>query len=366
MSVHDPDSVLVERALSGGDEGFAAIVDRYKGAVLAVALARVRGFDDAEDVTQQVFIEASGRLANLRDPSRLGAWLRSIAIHRSINHLARRRRVAELEEAHPPGVVRAPAPDETLERDELRQRVMAAVGRLSKTQRETVVLYYLSGHTQKEVARILEVPVGTVKYRLFEARKRLKEDMADLVEAALRDSQPDDELAARVLKLLDAHRGGGQMFHGGIWTELNEIGQAGVAGFRQAMEVPNFRSRRAAVHYSGLVPLEEAIELLRKAASDSNRKVRSAAVAHLMGALDIDDDRRRRELLPVALPLLFDRSWKVRFRAAGFLSRPEWAPAVPLETAARALAVERHPGNIRRMQHLVQTILETVTGARTR
>jgi RNA polymerase sigma-70 factor (ECF subfamily) len=356
----------VREALAGGPNAFAPIVGRYKGAVLGVALARLGDFDDAEDVAQQVFVEAFQRLDNLKDPKRLGAWLRSIAIHRSINYLKRRKRDIELEAAHAPPISNVPRPDELLEQAETCQQVMAAIGRLSKAQRETVVLYYLGGHTQQEVAAIQDVPVGTVKFRLHAARIKLKEDMAQMVETMLRDSTPNANFSDRVLRLLDAHQGGGRMWQDDTWHALHEVGRSGVDGYKRAMELPDHRSRRAAVHYSGLLFLDQGIELVTKALADPNRKVRSAAVAHLLGAFEVDEQRGRRELVPLVLPLLFDHSRRVRFRAAGFLSRPEWISAIPLETAARALAQEQDPSTFRRMQELVLALLETVTDAQTR
>ena len=156
------------------------------------------------------------------------------------------------------------------------------------------------------------------------------------------------------------------MWDGDIWNELHEICRSGTTDWLPAMELPNHRSRRAAVHYSGLLPPEQGLELVMKGLADTNRKVRSAAIAHLMGALEVDQERRRRELVPLTLPLLFDRSRRVRFRAAGFLNRPEWASAIPLETVARAFAQEQDLRNIRRLQQLMQTILRTVKGIRTR
>ena len=90
-----------------------------------------------------------------------------------------------------------PTPQARLEASELRQRVLDAIGRLSKTQRETVTLYYISEYSQAEVASILGVPVGTIKRRLHDARERLKEGLLDMVEEVLKDSGPDSALAAR-------------------------------------------------------------------------------------------------------------------------------------------------------------------------
>ena len=360
------DIALVREVLAGTPEAFAPIVERYKGAVLGVAFARLRDFDEAEDVAQQVFIEAFERLGNLKDPKRLGAWLRSIAIHRSINHFKRSQRGSELEKIYAPVSSRMPQPDELLEQAEAREQVKAAIDRLSKTQRETVVLYYLGGYTQQEVAVIQDVPIGTVKFRLHKARTKLKEDMAQMVKELLRGNAPDDSFSDRVLELLDAQRGGGRMWSGDIWNELHDICRSGTTDWLPAMELPDHRSRRAAVHYSGLLPPEQGLELVVKGLADTNRKVRSAAVAHLMHCLEVDQERRRRELIPLTLPLLFDRSRRVRFRAAGYLNSSEWASAIPLETVAHAFAQEQDLRNIRRLQQLVQTILRTVKGIQPR
>ena len=93
-----PDETLVARALAGGPESFAPIIDRYKDAVFGVALAKVRNFHDAEDIAQTVFVEAFQKLRNLREAGRLGPWLRTIAINRSINHLTRKPLVVGLEQ----------------------------------------------------------------------------------------------------------------------------------------------------------------------------------------------------------------------------------------------------------------------------
>ena len=90
------DIELVLAALSGGPEMFSPIIRRYKDAVFAVALARLCNFHDAEDITQEVFIEAFDHLDRLDDPLKLGAWLRSITIHRCIDYLRRRQEVVDL------------------------------------------------------------------------------------------------------------------------------------------------------------------------------------------------------------------------------------------------------------------------------
>ena len=71
------DEELCEAALAGEVAAFGLIVERYQDAVFGIALARVRNFHEAEDIAQQVFVQAFERLEDLKEPSRLGAWLRS-------------------------------------------------------------------------------------------------------------------------------------------------------------------------------------------------------------------------------------------------------------------------------------------------
>ena len=161
------DAELIAAAMAGGPEGFAPIVERYQDAVFGVALARLGDFHEAEDVAQDVFVQAFERLDNLKDPARLGAWLRSITIHRGIDHLRRRIKAAEAYAlAARPNDVATPPPDAECQRQELRRQVMAAIGRLSTTQRETTALFYVNGYSVAEVAAMQEVPVGRVKWVL--------------------------------------------------------------------------------------------------------------------------------------------------------------------------------------------------------
>ena len=232
---------MVAAALAGGPGAFSAIVYRYKEMVFGVALARLRHFQDAEDVTQTVLLEAYERLDRLVDPGRLAPWLRSIAIHRCID-LQRRGGLEESVADRLAGPAPLPTPCEQLEAEELRNGIMAAIGRLSATQRETVTLYYLSGYSQEEVAAMLEVPLGTVKYRLHAARKRLGKELLDMVDDVLTREAPKEDFAERVFGLLDCYSGGDHRWNETI-AELRKIGTDGMEGFIKAFALPHARTR---------------------------------------------------------------------------------------------------------------------------
>ncbi len=366
-------ATLVARALEGGPEAFGPIIVRYKDAVFGVALARLRNFHDAEDLTQTTFVEAFDRLRNLKDPERLGAWLRTITIHRCINFLKRQDRIVVGFEAIEEPAAESPSPDVDFERKRLQERVMEAVGRLSRTQNETVLLHYISEYTVAEVAAIQEVPVGTVKRRLHDARKRLKQDMIDMVEDVLKDSAPNEEMADRVFNLLCAYPSGGAFRDPKTVETLEEIGEAGKDGFTRAMELPHWRSRRLTVHYlagdygDGGPGKDFVLERLKEALQDGNWGVRKAAIRRLMspGPL-LTEEERARSVLPHLLPLLSDPSKRVRSEIVGDLGR--WAlrrapkalvrQALPLRDVCRAAAVETDAKTLKRFQRLLGLLVQ--------
>jgi RNA polymerase sigma factor (sigma-70 family) len=172
--------MAVDQAMSG--LGARLTVDR-QGAIgeIYVALgSTVRsyvqglvGHDDADDVLQRVFYEV-WRHNTRYDPSRsLTAWVLGIARKRAIDHLRRRGNLAvalnDLEE------VAGDDGRELAERYARAQEVRAALTRLPDEQREVLVLAYFGRFTQPEIAKHLDVPLGTVKARAFRGLRRLAE-----------------------------------------------------------------------------------------------------------------------------------------------------------------------------------------------
>jgi len=350
----DSDVQLVADALAGGPSAFGPIVQRYQDAVFGVALARLGDFHAAQDVAQDVFVKAFGSLGALRNPARLGGWLRTMAIHKCVDHLRQRRPTADVTEsraaASPDG-----DPAERLQRRELREAVLEAIGRLSKVQRETVALYYVNGYCVADVAGMLGVPEGTVKGRLYDARANLKREMIAMVEDVLKSEAPREDFTARVLELL------GNPDTPIEWSvlagELREIGEKGADGFEKAMASPSPRIRNFATTLIRKSALggERLIGLLTNALSDSNKHVRRHAARALLVMPDVPEQRKRTAFVPLILPLLRDPSTTVRHKTAMALA--SFAGSVPLAQAAAALATERHPRCRRAQEFLIRNIL---------
>jgi len=139
-----------------------------------VAYAVLRRREDAEDVAQDAFLRAYGRFHQLRDRTRFRAWLVRTTWRLAIDRIRGERRRSQREhdaDAIPLAALPGEAPATHLRRVEL----WAAIDALPPKLRMAIVLAGLEGHNLREVARLLDVPEGTVKSRLFLARKRLRE-----------------------------------------------------------------------------------------------------------------------------------------------------------------------------------------------
>ena len=144
-----------------------------------VAYGVLRHREDAEDVAQEAFVRAHRSIAQLRDRERFRAWLVRMTWRMAIDRLrADKRRVAR------ESTVEA-APEATAEQlasaQERSRRLWAAIDELPDKLRLTIVLSGIDGHDVAEVARLLDIPEGTVKSRLFLARKALAEKLQCLV-----------------------------------------------------------------------------------------------------------------------------------------------------------------------------------------
>ncbi|NKB66072.1 MAG: sigma-70 family RNA polymerase sigma factor [Candidatus Latescibacteria bacterium] len=376
------DAELVATALAGGPEAFNAIVERYRGQVYGVALARLGNFDAAEDIAQQVLIEAYAGLHTLRDPRRLGPWLRATAIHRSIDMLRQQREHLEIDEAA--GELTTDlTPEVELERNQLREQVLTAIGRLSKAQRETTTLYYMGGHSVEAVATMQEVPVGTVKRRLHDARNRLKTEMLKMVEETLKDEAPKEDFSQQVYEALTLYyrkpaswpwreavteaddRAAEEQWENSVGKVLMAYKSDDMKPFERGLQHQQSLTRYHTLGSLQVIyldyspsPLQKKaiLGLIKGALQDPNKRVRSKAVRLLCSRLGLDEDYICKEVLPLVIPMLRDEVAYVRHKVAKELC--SWPAHVPLEEAAGALAAYPDGKDHQLMRRLVNLIIE--------
>jgi RNA polymerase sigma-70 factor, ECF subfamily len=146
------------------------IVHARTDAVYRLSLGIVGDDADARDVTQEAFITAWRQLPSLRDVDRFDAWLYRIALNAARMALRSRgrRRLREIS-LGPEGARRAAAESRATDAG----RLETALRQLSVEQREILALHHVDGRSVADIATILEIPTGTVKSRLFTARRAL-------------------------------------------------------------------------------------------------------------------------------------------------------------------------------------------------
>jgi RNA polymerase sigma-70 factor, ECF subfamily len=171
---------LVLRAQAGSREAFDELVEHFEQTVFAIVLRRLRNRAEALEVTQEVFLRAFRKLGQLREPERFAGWLKQIAIRLSINRAVRRPPEVCAETEVMGNVVERSieSPLDSLLRAERRDEVWGGLERLGDMDRQTLISFYIEGHSLKEMSERFESPVGTIKRRLHTARIRLRDELA--------------------------------------------------------------------------------------------------------------------------------------------------------------------------------------------
>jgi RNA polymerase sigma-70 factor (ECF subfamily) len=185
------DLVLVRRAQAGEVEAFGELVERNRRAVFRAALAAVGSATEADDVAQEAFITAFQKLDGFRGESSFKTWVLAITWRKAIDRrksvtrwmrrlVAPGRSSETGEEWNPMDRLAAGGQsqeDEVMTSD-LQTRLKPLIASLPKRLRDTLLLAGSGDHSYDEIGKMLRIPTGTVKWRVSEARKVLKQKMA--------------------------------------------------------------------------------------------------------------------------------------------------------------------------------------------
>jgi RNA polymerase sigma factor (sigma-70 family) len=181
MSTGLNDNELISKVLSGDQQAYATLVNRYQNYVFTLALRFTKNREDAEEVSQDIFIKAYRALADFRGASKFSTWLYTIVNTTCITFLRKKRlevhsldneKVFELADSQDSGM-RA----NLVEQKSRLAMVNYAIKMLSTDDAEVITLFYKGEQTLEEIAQILGIEANTVKVRLHRARTRLKEKM---------------------------------------------------------------------------------------------------------------------------------------------------------------------------------------------
>lgn len=173
--VAELDSELIGRVRAGDQLALKALYVRHHVKIFRFALRLLRNESAAEDVVSEVFIDVWRSAGGFEGRSEASTWLLAIARNKAFSRLRRRTEDSLDEDAAAAVEDRADTPEVVLQKKDKGDLLRACLTKLSPLHREVIDLVYYHDKSIEEVARIVGAPEGTVKTRMFHARKRLSE-----------------------------------------------------------------------------------------------------------------------------------------------------------------------------------------------
>ena len=176
---------LIKKAQKGDSAAFEKLVSTHEGFVYNLALRTLRSPHDAEDAAQEVFIKAWTSLGSFRGDSKFSVWLYRITGNVCTDMLRRRKDSVSLtledegDDKELEIVDSSPTPHEALEKKERSAALQRALDALPEDYRKAVVLREVGGMSYVEISSALKIDLGTVKSRIFRARKKLCEILSE-------------------------------------------------------------------------------------------------------------------------------------------------------------------------------------------
>jgi RNA polymerase sigma factor (sigma-70 family) len=197
------DKELARAAISGEVSGVSTILGLHAASMRAVALGILGHRPEAEDAVQDAMVVALARIGELRDPAAVGPWLRAIVRNSCLMQVRSLRRGRHVLEATADLPATMPSAEELLERSALKEWTAHAIGRLSEPlQMVTLLRYFSDVSSYEDIAACCGVPVGTVRSRLNEAKRKLGEALLETADARHDDARTlskESEAAAQEL-----------------------------------------------------------------------------------------------------------------------------------------------------------------------
>lgn len=183
------DDVLVNRAKKGDVDAFAALACRYQEKIYNMILGLTKNHLDADDLSQETFLQAYRSLKSFRQQASFYTWLYRVAVNLTLNHLKKRSREKDKQEMEIENVSDGPAfgsrfssPDKQTLRKELRQKLKTAIEGLPLIYRTSFILVELHGMSHSQVSFICRCSEKTVSWRIHQARKMLQTKLSPYLE----------------------------------------------------------------------------------------------------------------------------------------------------------------------------------------
>lgn len=179
------DGCIIQDCLDGKSEAFGMLVDKYKEGIYAFVYTQIRDFQDAQDVTQEAFLQAYRDLHSLRRWESFSFWVYRIANRCCAQYFRTRSKRVDREFINDQASMLIDAPSlESYRIDRLNESVRESLDSLPKIYREVLLLHYFGGMTSRDIAKAIGISPVAVLKRLSRARAQLKEEIIPMMDTA--------------------------------------------------------------------------------------------------------------------------------------------------------------------------------------
>jgi RNA polymerase sigma-70 factor (ECF subfamily) len=190
------EKILIDRCINGDIEAFEELISDYEKKVFNIALRIIGNYNDAEDISQEIFIKVFKSIKNFKGNSSFYTWLYRIVVNECFDIAKKKKKVLAFsidtpivtgdDEVQRDIKDRSKLPEEEFENKELRKEIQKALNMISNEHRTMIVLRDVQGFSYDEISEMLKCPPGTVKSRINRARKALKELLSEQKELLLK------------------------------------------------------------------------------------------------------------------------------------------------------------------------------------
>jgi RNA polymerase sigma factor (sigma-70 family) len=251
----------VTKAQKGDRDAYSQIVRQFQDLAVGYAYSILKNFSLAEEAAQEAFLEAYLKLNSLLEPAAFPCWLKKIVFKHCDREMRKKRPHSISLEQSNDLISTQPTPSAIAERQELKTVIHQAIELLPDKEREVIIMFYLGERSQQEISTFLEVPISTIKNRLFSARKKLKQNCHQMIEDYLSNQRPSqgDRFTQSIESMIKA------AYSGDIATIQKLLNQdANLANVRDS----NIHS--TPLHYAAHRGYYDIVKLLLKTNTDVN------------------------------------------------------------------------------------------------
>lgn len=179
------DQYYIDKVINDDTQAFSVLVDRYKHMVFTLAMKILKNREEAEEVSQDVFVKVYQALHTFKGDSKFSTWVYKIAYYRSLDYLKKRGRSVNTNSVDISTVYDLAAVENTLDGLEANERKTAiknAIAELPEDDAVIISLHYFEELSLKEISEVMGIAKNTAKVRLFRSRKRLAEILQNRLE----------------------------------------------------------------------------------------------------------------------------------------------------------------------------------------